>query len=184
MVLPWTTRKTCTIFFAKVDHMDCEIITFEVERQVFSHCPWQFDYLWRKIFELRNFELLHSMLGTCVPNLRGRRWVEQTQMHLALKKGTRKFHYTSNSCGILWWFHFFMKIKSQRRIWRSKCPLILGKKMKKSEISKLHKEWKIKCRSKLQKMEVLYIHSSKMGRNMVKWTFRNTCFFICFWEFK
>jgi hypothetical protein len=27
--------------------------------------------------------------------------VEHTQMHLALKKGTKNFHYTSNSCGIL-----------------------------------------------------------------------------------
>jgi hypothetical protein len=26
------------------------------------------------------------MLGTCVPNLRGRGWVEHAQMHLALKK--------------------------------------------------------------------------------------------------
>jgi hypothetical protein len=26
--------------------------------------------------------------------------VEHTQMHLALKKGTKKFHNTSKSCGI------------------------------------------------------------------------------------
>jgi hypothetical protein len=26
--------------------------------------------------------------------------VEHTQMHLALKKGTKKFHYTNNSWGI------------------------------------------------------------------------------------
>jgi hypothetical protein len=25
--------------------------------------------------------------------------VEHTQMHPTLKKGTKKFHYTSNSCG-------------------------------------------------------------------------------------
>jgi hypothetical protein len=43
---------------------------------------------------------MHIMLGTCVPNLRGREWVEHTQMHLALKKGTKNFHYTSSSWGI------------------------------------------------------------------------------------
>ena len=37
------------------------------------------------------------MLSTCVPNLRGRGWVEHIQMHLALKKGIKIFHYTSNS---------------------------------------------------------------------------------------
>jgi hypothetical protein len=37
------------------------------------------------------------MLGTCVSNLKGRGWVEHTQMHHALKKGTKHFHYTSNS---------------------------------------------------------------------------------------
>jgi hypothetical protein len=26
--------------------------------------------------------------------------VEHTQMHLALKKGTKNFHYISNSCGM------------------------------------------------------------------------------------
>jgi hypothetical protein len=40
------------------------------------------------------------MLDTCVPNLRGISWVEHTQMHLVLKKGTKKFYYTSNSWGI------------------------------------------------------------------------------------
>jgi hypothetical protein len=43
---------------------------------------------------------MHIMLGTCMPNLRGREWVEHTQMHLVLKKGTKIFHYTSNSWGI------------------------------------------------------------------------------------
>jgi hypothetical protein len=32
---------------------------------------------------------MHIMLGICVPNLRGRGWVEHTQMHLVLKKGTK-----------------------------------------------------------------------------------------------
>jgi hypothetical protein len=39
------------------------------------------------------------MLGTCVPNLRGKGWVEHTQIHPALKKGTKNFHYTSNPWG-------------------------------------------------------------------------------------
>jgi hypothetical protein len=49
---------------------------------------------------------MHIMLGTCIPNLRGRGWLEHTQMHLALKKGTKKFHYTSNSWGIFRKFTF------------------------------------------------------------------------------
>jgi hypothetical protein len=41
--------------------------------------------------------VMHIMLGTCAPNLRGRKWVEHTQMHPALKKGTKNFHNTSKS---------------------------------------------------------------------------------------
>jgi hypothetical protein len=37
---------------------------------------------------------MHIMLGTCVPNLRGRNILKCT---LALKKGIKIFHYTSNS---------------------------------------------------------------------------------------
>jgi hypothetical protein len=33
--------------------------------------------------------IMYIMLGTCVPNLRGRWWVEHTQMHPTLKKGTK-----------------------------------------------------------------------------------------------
>jgi hypothetical protein len=63
-----------------------------------------FDRLWgAKIF---NYSILrfctivmHIILGTCVPNLRGRWWVEHTQIHPALKKGTKNFHYTSKTCG-------------------------------------------------------------------------------------
>jgi hypothetical protein len=40
------------------------------------------------------------MLGTCVPNLRGRCSVEHTQMHPALRRGTKNFHYTSKTYGI------------------------------------------------------------------------------------
>jgi hypothetical protein len=46
------------------------------------------------------------MLSTCTPNLRGRGWVEHTQMHLTLKKGTKLFHHTSNSWGIFSEFTF------------------------------------------------------------------------------
>jgi hypothetical protein len=49
---------------------------------------------------------MHIILGTCVPNLRGREWVEHTQMHLAVKKGTKNFHYTSNYWGIFSEFTF------------------------------------------------------------------------------
>jgi hypothetical protein len=48
----------------------------------------------------------NSMLGTFVPNLRGRQWVEHTQMHPALKKGTKNFHNTSKSWGIFCDFNF------------------------------------------------------------------------------
>jgi hypothetical protein len=43
---------------------------------------------------------MHIMLGTCILNLRGRGWVEHTQMHLGLKNGIKIVHYTSNSWGI------------------------------------------------------------------------------------
>jgi hypothetical protein len=36
-----------------------------------------------------------------------------------------------------------MKLKSQQWTWRSKCTLILAKKVPKNEIYKLHEEWKI-----------------------------------------
>jgi hypothetical protein len=40
-ILPYTTTRKCPKSFAKVDHTDCEIITFEVQRKVFFHCAWQ-----------------------------------------------------------------------------------------------------------------------------------------------
>jgi hypothetical protein len=46
------------------------------------------------------------MLGTCVPNLRGRRSMEHTQMHPTPKKGIKHFYYTSNSWGIFSDFYF------------------------------------------------------------------------------
>jgi hypothetical protein len=55
---------------------------------------------------------MHIMLGTCIINLRGRGWVEHTQMHLALMKGTNFFHYTSNTWGIFSEFTFSLKKNS------------------------------------------------------------------------
>ena len=64
-ILLQTTRRTCAKSFAKVDHMDCEIIMSEVERKVFfflySAGTTNFDYRLCKIFELCNFEFLHHL---------------------------------------------------------------------------------------------------------------------------
>jgi hypothetical protein len=90
--------------FKKVDRMDCEIITFEVERKVFLTCARQ-EQQSLTVFgaNFLNYTTLsfctismHIKLGTCVPNLRGRGSMEHTQMHLALKKSTKNFYYTSN----------------------------------------------------------------------------------------
>ena len=40
-ILPSITRRTCAKSFAKVNHTDCEIIRFEVERKVFLNCAKQ-----------------------------------------------------------------------------------------------------------------------------------------------
>jgi hypothetical protein len=37
--------------------------------------------------------------------------VEHTQMHPALKRGTKNFHYTSNSCGIFCGISVFHETK-------------------------------------------------------------------------
>jgi hypothetical protein len=83
------------------------------KEKFFLLCPARivdFDHLLCKIFELWNFELLHHHSAHHVrymcTNLRGRGWVEHTQIHLALKKGTNFFHYISNSCGIFSDFTF------------------------------------------------------------------------------
>jgi hypothetical protein len=67
-------------FFKKVNHTDCEIIRFEVERNVFFHtalqeqqtltaCGTKFsNYVTLGICTI----VMHIMLGTCVPNLRDR----------------------------------------------------------------------------------------------------------------
>jgi hypothetical protein len=64
----------------KVDCTDCEIITFEVERKVFFACARQGQQtLTARGAKFLNYAtlsfctiLMHIMLGTCVPNLRGR----------------------------------------------------------------------------------------------------------------
>jgi hypothetical protein len=66
--------------FAKVDRMDCEIITFEVERKVFFPCAWQGQQTLAAL-GAKNFNyailgfctiVMHIMLGTCEPNLKSR----------------------------------------------------------------------------------------------------------------
>jgi hypothetical protein len=99
-ILSKTTRKTRAKSFAKFDHTDCEIITFEVEILFYFPCAQQGPHAFgAKFLNYANLRfctiVMHIMLSTCVPNLRGRGWVEH--MHLALKKGTIFFHNTSNS---------------------------------------------------------------------------------------
>jgi hypothetical protein len=66
--------------FQKADRTDCEIITFEVEREVFFCCARQGQQT-LTAFGTKNFNyailgfytiVMHIMLVTCVPNLRGR----------------------------------------------------------------------------------------------------------------
>jgi hypothetical protein len=75
-------------------------LTIEVERKVFFLVD---NKVWPPLVQnFLNYSNLgfctismHIMLGTYVLNLRGRGWVEHTQMHIALKKGTKNFHCTS-----------------------------------------------------------------------------------------
>jgi hypothetical protein len=73
-----------------------------VERKVFFHCARQGQQT-LTAHGAKNFNyailgfctiVMHIMLGTCVPNLSGRRWVEHTQIHPALKRGTKKISIT------------------------------------------------------------------------------------------
>jgi hypothetical protein len=90
---------------------------FQVERKVFFPCAQQEQHSLTAFgAKFLNYTTLSFctismliMLGTCVPNLRGRGWLEHTQMHLALKKGTKTFHYTSNSWGISSGFTFSLE---------------------------------------------------------------------------
>jgi hypothetical protein len=109
---------------------------------------------------------MHIMVGTCVPNLRGRGWVEHTQMHPVLKKGTNFFHYTSNFWGIFSEFTFLwnkiptvdMKVQVYYKFSKNK----IWKKMKSPSSMRNGIFHLCKCRGKLQKMGVLYTHSFKM----------------------
>jgi hypothetical protein len=73
-----------------------------VERKVFFACAWHGQQtLTAHDANFLNYATLsfctivmHIMLGTCVPNLKGKRWVEHTQMHPALKKGVQKISIT------------------------------------------------------------------------------------------
>jgi hypothetical protein len=103
---------------------------------------------------------MHIMLGTCVPNLRGRRWVEHTQMHPTLKKGTKHFHNTSKYCQFFFYFTFFetkiptvdMKVHVYSKFRKNK----IWKKVK-SPISMRNRTFNTsKCRGKLQKMGVKF----------------------------
>jgi hypothetical protein len=65
--------------FKRVDRTDCEIITFEVERKVFFHwARHEQQTLTARGAKKFNYAslgfciVMHIMLGTCVPNLRGR----------------------------------------------------------------------------------------------------------------
>jgi hypothetical protein len=143
--------------FAKVDCTDCEITIFEMERAKFLN------------YSILRFCTIsmHIMLGTCVPNLRGRGWVEHTQMHLALKKGTKTFHYTSNSWGNFCEFTFssdknskswyegpgVLYFFSKNKIWKKK------KSPSSKRIGRFHT---LKYRGKVQKMGVMCTHFLRM----------------------
>jgi hypothetical protein len=110
--------------------------------------------------------VMNIMLGTCVPNFRGRWWVEHTQMHRALKKGTKNFHNTSKSWGIFSdpnssWnknpnsrYEVDMKVQVYSKFRKNK----IWKKVKSSISTRNGRLNTSKCRGKLQKMGVLYTH--------------------------
>jgi hypothetical protein len=166
------TRRTCAKSFAKVDHTDYEIITLEVQRKVFFPYARQGQQtLTARGAKFFNYAILsfctivmHIMLGTCVPNLRGRWWVQHTQMHPALKKGKISIPLAS--------LEEFLVISIFHEI---KIPIIDLKVQMYSKFRK-NKIWKkvkspismrmgifntSKCRGKLQKMGLLYTHSPK-----------------------
>jgi hypothetical protein len=80
MILPWTTRRICAIFFAKFDRTDCENIMFEMERKVIFPCAQQGQQgstaFAETFLNYANLMLstisMHIMLGICVPNFRRR----------------------------------------------------------------------------------------------------------------
>ena len=98
-----------------------------MERIVFSTVPNRDSRFWPlvvQIFSTMGFctIIMHIMFGTCVLNLRGRWWVEHTQMHPVLKKGTKYFHYISN-------FHYTYNISNKKNHynWRNFNGLLVKK---------------------------------------------------------
>jgi hypothetical protein len=95
-------------------------IKFEVEKKAFFPCAQQgqqsLTAFGAKFLNYATLSFctisMHIMLGTCVPNLRGRGCMEHTQMHLALKKDTKIFHYTSNFLGTFSEFNFSLNKNS------------------------------------------------------------------------
>jgi hypothetical protein len=92
--------------------------------------------------------------------------VEHTPMHPTLKKGTKNFHYTSNFCGFLLLLLFQetkiptdMKVQVSFNFRKNK----IWKKIKSPSSMKNGRFNTSKCRGKVQKMGVLYIHSPKMS---------------------
>jgi hypothetical protein len=98
---------------------------------------------------------MHIMLGTCIPNLKARRWVEHTQMHLPLKKGTKNFHYTSNSWGIFREFNFRLnKIPTvDMKVYSNFSKNKIWKKMKSLSSMRNGRFHPPKYRDKVQKTE-------------------------------
>jgi hypothetical protein len=142
------------------------------KKRFFPLCPTRtadFDCLWCKFFELCNFELLHH-LNTHHVRLLVYQILEVGDEWNILKcteEGYNFFYYTSNFLWNFLWLHFLMKLNPQWWIWRSRCTLNLEKikiykKMKSPNSMRNGRFHPPKCRGKLQKMGVLYIHSSKM----------------------
>jgi hypothetical protein len=109
---------------------------------------------------------MHIKLGTCVPNLRGRWWVEHTRMHPALKRGTNNFYYTSKTCGIFSDLNFpwnknpngrHMEVQVYSKFRKNK----ISKKVKSPNSMRNGRFDTSKCRGKLEKMGVLCTHSPK-----------------------
>jgi hypothetical protein len=79
--VPQTTTRTCPKSFAKVDLTDCEMITFEVGRKVLFYYARQGEQTLtardEKIYNYTTLRfctiIMHILLGTWRPNLRGRR---------------------------------------------------------------------------------------------------------------
>jgi hypothetical protein len=84
----------------------------------------------------------------------------------ALKKGTKKFHYTSNSCGFFCDFTFFHETKISRvdvkvQVYSNFSKNKIWKKIKYPSSMRNGRCNTPKCRGKVQKFGVLYTHFAK-----------------------